>query len=161
MVALMQLSFLHTHILSSPFNNLILNHFWQRMEFGISLAIAKPEVVMKVAIAVWENSISPFFDTTNHILFAEIINRLITKKEKICLDGISHFQRAEVLQKLQTDLFICGGISQLLLDRIRGKNIRSIPNICGDIDEILQAICSGADIESRFSMPGKRNLEGE
>ena len=116
---------------------------------------------MKVALADWENSISPFFDTTNHILLAEIINRLISKKEKICLDGISLFQRAELLQKLRVELFICGGITQPLLEQIRGKNIQCIPNICGDIDEILQAICQNKDIKAGFSMPGKKYLEGE
>ncbi|KAA3612199.1 MAG: hypothetical protein DWQ05_19555 [Calditrichaeota bacterium] len=114
---------------------------------------------MKVAIPVWENRISPVFDTTAHILQAEIIDKMLAKKEMLSLESLTIYQRIELLDNLGIDIFICGGITRPLLDSIRNKNIKTIPYVCGNVDKILSALCDGEDIKSLFSMPGNSNKE--
>ena len=114
---------------------------------------------MKIAISVWENQISPVFDTTTHILIADIEKKRPVNQEIISLESITVYQRIELLDKLEVDTFICGGITRHLLESIEGKNIQAIPNICGDVQQILDAVCKGKDIKALFSMPGNIKKE--
>ena len=75
------------------------------------------------------------------------------------LESISLYQRIELLDKLDVNTFVCGGITRPLLESIEGRNIHTIPFVCGDVDIILSALCKGKDIKSLFSMPGTRNKE--
>ena len=114
---------------------------------------------MKIAVAVWKGQISPVFDTTAHILVAEIEGRIPNNEEIISLEGLSGYQRTEILEKLGVNLFICDGITRPLLDNIRSKSITVIHNICGPVDKIIEAFCQEKDIQALFSMPGKINKE--
>ncbi|MCA9735091.1 MAG: hypothetical protein H6696_01565 [Deferribacteres bacterium] len=114
---------------------------------------------MKVAIPVWEKRISPVFDTTTHILIAEINGRKLSKKEKMSLESLSVFQRIDLLEKLGVEVFICGGITRPILDSIRSKNIQTFAYVCGDAETVLKAFCDGKDIKALFSMPGDLKKE--
>lgn len=114
---------------------------------------------MKIAIPVWENRVSPVFDTSTHILVADIKENRLVSKEIISLQGITLYQRIELLHKLRIRTFICCAVTRPLLESILGKNIKAVSNICGDIDQILDAVCKGKDIKALFSMPGSINKE--
>ena len=114
---------------------------------------------MKIAIAAWKGQISPVFDSTAHILVADVEDHKLTKQELISIEGLTHYQRVELLDRLSIRIYICGGITRPLLENIRSKNIVAIPNICGDVDQILNAICDGKDIKALFSVPGKTKKE--
>jgi len=110
---------------------------------------------MKIAIAAWKGKISPVFDSTAHILVANVEGNKVTNKELISLECMTHYQRVELLDRLDIRTLICGGITRPLLENIRGKGIKIIPNICGDVDKILNAICDKKDVKTLFSVPGK------
>ncbi len=114
---------------------------------------------MKIAIAAWKGKISPVFDSTAHIVIADIEDNRITNQELISLECLTHYQRVELLDRLDINIFVCGGITRPLLENIRSKDIVAIPNICGDVNIILKAISDGKDIKTLFSVPGKINKE--
>lgn len=114
---------------------------------------------MKIAIPVWQNRVSPLFDSSAHLLLAESSGRQILKQEITSVESLSLFQRINLLEKLHIDVFICGGITRPILDNIRNKNIKVIPFVCGNVEELLNALLKGRDIESSFAMPGKSEKE--
>jgi len=116
---------------------------------------------MKIAVPVWQNRVSPLFDTSAHLLVAESSRKKIFKQDVINVESLSLFQRGDLLQKMHVNFFFCGGITRPILENIRNKNIHVIPFICGDVNIILQAFLEGKDIQSLFSMPGESVKEKE
>ena len=114
---------------------------------------------MKIALPIWDDHISPVFDTAAHILLVEGKSIQFSKKENISVESLSLFQRIDLLKKLDLDIFICGGITHATLENIRSQNIKTIPFICGNVDQILDAVLKGKNIKSLFSMPGDINKE--
>jgi predicted Fe-Mo cluster-binding NifX family protein len=111
---------------------------------------------MKIAISVWENKVSPVFDSAAHILIADTENNTPIKQEIISVESLTIFQRIDLLKKLNIDLLICGGITQNTLENIIQKNIKISPFICGEASKILKAVLKGKNIVSLFSMPGQK-----
>ena len=114
---------------------------------------------MKIAIPVWQNNISPLFDSSAHLLIAETNDKKIMKEDLISVESLSLFQRINLLEKLEIDIFVCGGITRPILENIRNKNINIIPFICGDVKKIIMAIIKGEDIKNVYAMPGKSEKE--
>jgi len=114
---------------------------------------------MKIAIPVWQNHVSPLFDSSANLLVAETSNKKILKKDLINIESFSLFQRIQLLEKLKITIFICGGITSPILENIRNKRINIIPFVCGDVKKILDATMKGQDIKSMFAMPGKSEKE--
>ena len=68
---------------------------------------------MRIAIPVWQNRVSPLFDTTAHLLVAEGAGQKISRQEITSVESLTLFQRTDLLRKLQIEIFICGGITKL------------------------------------------------
>jgi predicted Fe-Mo cluster-binding NifX family protein len=117
------------------------------------------ELKMKIAIPVWQDRVSPLFDSSEHLLVAESAGNRILKQDVISMESLSLFQRIDLLQRLHIEVFACGGITRPILENISNKNIKVIPFICGDVNELLQAILNGKDVKFLFSMPGKSEKE--
>ena len=114
---------------------------------------------MKIAIPVWQTHVSPLFDSSALLMIAETGNKNIIKRDIINVDSLSLFQRVNLLEKLDVDIFVCGGITRPILDNIRNKNITVIPFVCGDVGDLLKAIIKGDDVKNTFAMPGKSEKE--
>lgn len=114
---------------------------------------------MKTAISVWQDRVSPLFDSSTHMRIAESAEGKILGQDIINVESLSLFQRIDLLQKMHIHVFICGGITRPILENIRNKNIQVIPFVCGDVDLLLQAFFKGKDIRTLFSMPGKSEKE--
>ena len=65
---------------------------------------------MKVALTVWENRVSPLFDSASMLLIADIEDRGITRKHIEPFECESAFSRAARLDDLGVNVLICGGI---------------------------------------------------
>jgi len=114
---------------------------------------------MKIAIPVWQDHVSPLFDSAAQLLIAEAGNKNILKQDIINVESLSLFQRTDLLEKLAIDIFVCGGITRPILDNIRNKNITVIPFVCGNVKELLMALIKGKDVKNVFAMPGKSEKE--
>jgi len=109
---------------------------------------------MKVALTIWENRISPLFDSASVLLIADVEGRGITKRHLEPLECESPFSKAARLDDLGVNVLICGGISESFANLIEAHRIRIIPFTKGTVDEVLEAYATGNINRQDFRMPG-------
>ncbi|MBW2119728.1 MAG: hypothetical protein JRH09_17660 [Deltaproteobacteria bacterium] len=109
---------------------------------------------MKVALTVWENRISPLFDSTRMLIIANIKNRSVTDKHYEPFNYDSPFTRAAKLSDLGVKLLICGAISDFFSNLIETYGIRTTPFVAGAVNEVLDAYLTGDLSSSKYRMPG-------
>ena len=109
---------------------------------------------MKVALTVWENRISPLFDSARMLLIVDIVDRMETGR---CFESFhceSPFSRAVRLSDLKIEVLICGAVSDPFANTIEANGIKIIAFVAGAVDEVLKAYLTGELGDSRFRMPG-------
>jgi predicted Fe-Mo cluster-binding NifX family protein len=109
---------------------------------------------MKIAIAHWQNRVSPVFDVSDRICLVEIENSKELRRGDVTLMGRDPFSRIKEVSKLGADVLICGAISNIFEEALVKANIRVIGFICGDLDVIVPAFLCGQLTDGRFFMPG-------
>jgi predicted Fe-Mo cluster-binding NifX family protein len=112
--------------------------------------------MMKVAIPIWDNRVSPVFDTSGQILIVEIVNNAETDRQTITFPSPNPAHRAQVLAQSGVDVLICGAISRPLETMLLSLGIDVIPWIKGETDPVIRAFASGNLIAENFSLPGCR-----
>jgi predicted Fe-Mo cluster-binding NifX family protein len=111
---------------------------------------------MRVAMPIWEQRISPVFDTARRMLIADVEGNKVTSRFIIPFPESFPPRRAMFLRIWGIKILICGGISAYLARMMSARGIRVIPGIRGGVDEILNAFCRGNIPASQFAMPGWR-----
>jgi predicted Fe-Mo cluster-binding NifX family protein len=109
---------------------------------------------MKVALTVWENRISPLFDSARTLLIVDITDQTATGRYFEPFHCESPSSRAAKLSDLKVQVLICGAVSDLFAKMIETYGIRIIPFVAGAVDEVIDAYLMGAISSSRFQMPG-------
>ena len=109
---------------------------------------------MEVALTVWENRISPVFDSARMLLIANIENKMVTSRcyEPFYSDLPLH--RAARLSDLGVRVLICGAVSQPLANMIEAYGIELIPFVAGDVNQVLEAYIKDSLSTPNFRMPG-------
>ncbi len=109
---------------------------------------------MKIAIPVWDNRISPVFDTASRLLIVEVEDQKEASRFETTLDDQELSRRCFRIQGLGIDMLICGAISRPYLRMLIGSGIQIISEISGHAEEVLEAYLQGALSHPRFLMPG-------
>jgi predicted Fe-Mo cluster-binding NifX family protein len=109
---------------------------------------------MKVAMTVWEDRISPVFDSARNLLVADIENGETVKTSVEALHTEPALRRPAKLFDLGVCVLICGAISEPLAGMIEGYGIRLFPFITGSAARVLDAYLKGALVQPVFHMPG-------
>jgi len=111
---------------------------------------------MRIVVPIWNNKVSPVLDTASRLLVldTDIDNRI--SRSEVFLDEQDISRRCFCIQKLGVDVLICGAISRSFSDLLAANDIRLIPGISGDIEEILLAFFAGTLDQRKFLMPGCR-----
>lgn len=109
---------------------------------------------MMIAIANWQDCISPVFDVSDRLCLIEIKNGSELKRENIVLRERNPFLRAKEMAGIGVNLLICGAISRVLETALINAGIRVIGFICGNREVVLGAFLQGGLTGSRFLMPG-------
>jgi len=109
---------------------------------------------MKIAIPVWEDSVSNAFDFAHRLLLVEIQNNKEVNRLEVPLEVHSLPQRAGQLKSLGVDVLICGAISQALANMVTASGIQVLPYVTGRVDDILQGYLTGQLVQPQFTMPG-------
>jgi predicted Fe-Mo cluster-binding NifX family protein len=110
--------------------------------------------MMKVAVTVWGERISPVFDSSRRLLIAQIENARITERSYLIFDPQRPSHLASTLLSLDVKALICGAVSQAPADVIVAGGITLIPFITGEVDRMLAAYAKGQSIDPDFVMPG-------
>jgi len=109
---------------------------------------------MKIAIPIWDNRISPVFDTASRFLIIEVEDQKERTRFETILDEQDLSQRCLRIQGLGIDIIICGAISRPYSWMLISLGINIIPEISGQAEDVLKAYLQGNLIHSKFLMPG-------
>lgn len=109
---------------------------------------------MKIAIPIWYNRISPVFDTASRFLIIVIEDEKETNRFETTLDEQDLPQRCFRIQELEVDILICGAISRPYSSMLMSMGINIIPEISGQVEDVLKAYLQGNLFNSKFLMPG-------
>lgn len=110
--------------------------------------------MLKTAVTVWGNRVSPVFDAAGTLLIARIRDRRIVHKQYLAFDPKKTDDLILLLQKMQVDVLVCGAISTKPAARIVENNIKLISFVTGNAQNLLETFARKQNIEKRFMMPG-------
>jgi predicted Fe-Mo cluster-binding NifX family protein len=115
------------------------------------------EGTMRIAIAVWNDRISPVFDTASRLLLVDV-EQGAERDRRIVEMGADSFptQRARRLTELDVHVLICGAISRVLAGFVSAAGVVVIPWVSGPVEGVLRAYLTKRLSDSRWRMPGCR-----
>jgi len=108
---------------------------------------------MNIAITVWNNRISPVFDSAQELLVAK------TQEAEIVDAVIREFKTAffnqfiDLLKELEVHVLICGALCEGPASMLEHHGIEVISFMTGEAENILEDYLKGEDM-TRFLMPG-------
>lgn len=109
---------------------------------------------MKVAIPSWQGRVSPVLDVACNLLLIDVENGQEVKRVKRKLAYADPFARAQHISQYGADMLICGAISEPLEITLQSAGVRVLANICGPIEDVLNALLNDSLLNSVFLMPG-------
>ena len=109
---------------------------------------------MKMALTVWENRISPVFDSAHRLCVVEVENNRIVRKDFESFDPGFPQHLVNKLTDMAVSVLICGAISRMPANMIEASGIKLIPFITGDVEKIIDAYVKKKSIIPTFLMPG-------
>jgi len=111
---------------------------------------------MKIAIPHWQSRVSPVCDEARHFLVVQVTdNQEVSRSElEVTLPGTDLVGRATRLLDVGVNTVICGAISKGLETMLLGVGIEVIAQVCGNVEDILQAFQTGMLEQDRFALPG-------
>ena len=114
---------------------------------------------MRIAVPIWEDKISPVFDTALKLLVVEIKDMREESRFVYHIDENDLSQKCHRIRKLNLDTLICGAVSQVFLQMLLASGLDVIQEISGPAEDVLKAYLNGNIFQTRFLMPGcKRGL---
>ena len=103
---------------------------------------------IRIAIPVFNSRISPVLDACTQIGIFDCEQKKEINRQTIWVDGFSLAERLASLVKLGVNVVICCGISDVLHNLLKGKNIRVIAGRVGEIEQVVDAfLCNQLDNE--------------
>ena len=109
---------------------------------------------MRIAIPVWNGSVSSVFDFAHQLLVVDTKDRKETNRSQIQLKQQPPQQRVSRLVGMGVDVLICGAVSWPLASMLMASNIEVIPFVTGPVDEVLNAYLGNRLSEPQFLQPG-------
>jgi len=122
--------------------------------YGIEIA---ESIVVKIAIAHWQNRVSPVFDVSDSLFLIDIDKAGRKKSLTVMLTHRQPLQRSREVADLGVDVLICGAISHALERFLISAGIEVNCFICGNINVVTEAYLDGQLAQDRFQMPGTRS----
>jgi len=120
-----------------------------------SLSLVKGEDrAMRVGIPVFNDRISPVFDTARRLLLVDIEQGQEIGRSEAALVRTSMPLRASRVKELQVDVLLCGAISRPLAQMISALGVTLVPFLAGEVDRALAAYLDGQLPSPQFLMPG-------
>ena len=98
---------------------------------------------MRVAIPLYGTRVSPRFGFSQRTLVADIRDGKVVRQETIESDRLVDEQRLEQLATLGIDLFVCGAADPAFLAEAGSLDIRIVPDVAGEQDEVLALLAQG------------------
>lgn len=108
---------------------------------------------MKVALPIWNNRISPLFDTACRVvIWSDGEGR--GEPEEYDLRDLVPPMKVRRIQELGVEVLICGAVSNTVAYLVESAGIKLVPWISGPVRDVIEAFERGQLDESRYFMPG-------
>jgi predicted Fe-Mo cluster-binding NifX family protein len=119
---------------------------------------------MRVAIAHWQDRVSPVFDSATRVLLVDVAEGRESGRADLPLAATDPALRAKELLAAGTDVVICGAISWPMEMALSSAGIQVIAQTCGSVGDVLRAYLEGRLADPVFLMPGccgrRRRFQG-
>lgn len=111
-------------------------------------------MLLKIAVTIWGNRISPVFDASANLLVADIENNIVMNKTFKAISPDTPETLVSLLRHMGVTVLICGAISEKASGTIVENKIKLISFITGNTDRFLESFAHKKGIEKVFMMPG-------
>ncbi|ADW17287.1 hypothetical protein Despr_1115 [Desulfobulbus propionicus DSM 2032] len=108
----------------------------------------------KIAVTVWEQRVSPVFDSARTLLIAEINGNALVGTSLLAFDPERPGELLQMLRAQQVMLIICGAVSEGPASMLEAAGVELIPFITGDVRQVLAQYLLGRPFGPEFRMPG-------
>lgn len=108
----------------------------------------------RILIPIFQERISPVFDSCTRILIIDIQGGAECARDQLYLDNLTFDERIPILRRLKPSVVICGGISQELSQVLEQLHIRLISGVAGNVNEVVRAFLAKKLDDPLFFMPG-------
>jgi predicted Fe-Mo cluster-binding NifX family protein len=109
---------------------------------------------MKVAVTVWEDTVSTVCDFSSRLLVFDVMGNEVKNRSLISFQTGIMPERMNQFEALGIEVLLCGAISRPLERMIRASGVKVIPCLRGSIEEVLRAYLEGGLSDARFTLPG-------
>ena len=109
---------------------------------------------MRIALPVWEERISPVFDTANRLLVVDTEQGRVTSRSEFAIGDVIFARRAAWMTEHGVKVLLCGALSRPLAGLIRNAGIRVFPFLSGEAETVLTSYLNHGLPDPRFLMPG-------
>jgi len=109
---------------------------------------------MRIAIPVWRDRVSPVFDVAGSLRLVDLEDGTPLRRSDANLQEDDPGARVQRLSELGIEVLICGAISRPLETMLTAAGVKVIAQVCGGVEEVLEAYRSGRLGDPAFAMPG-------
>jgi predicted Fe-Mo cluster-binding NifX family protein len=96
-----------------------------------------------IAISVFGSRVSVRLDSTEYIMLFSVENGFIKDREKVYLYQTNPLGKINKIKKLMPNILICGGLTETYKNMLLENNIKIVPWICGDTEDVLSQYLAG------------------
>ena len=110
---------------------------------------------MRLAIPVWNDRVSPVFDTASRVLLLDLADGIEQARQLVeVAQARFSTERAKRLAELGVNVLVCGAISRPLAGFLSAAGIIVIPWVSGALEEVLRAYLTDRLSDTCWRMPG-------
>lgn len=111
---------------------------------------------MTIAISILEKRVAPVFDTARGICLVECGAGDTTTRTFCRFENDDLHDKIAWLSASGAHTLICGAVSQPVRHALSAAGIRTVPFVCGELDEVIAAFLEDTLTSNVFAMPGCR-----
>lgn len=108
----------------------------------------------RIAVTVWENRISPVFDSARTLLITDIKDKVLVSVSYLAFDLDHPLELLQMLRAEKVKTIICGAISEEPANMLLAAGFELISFIAGDVHQLLETFVRGEPLGEDFKMPG-------
>jgi predicted Fe-Mo cluster-binding NifX family protein len=110
---------------------------------------------MRLAIPVWNDRVSPVFDTAGRVLLLDLADGIEQARQLVeVAQALFPTERVKRLAELGVNVLVCGAISRPLAGCLSTAGIILIPWVSGALEEVLRAYLTDRLSDTCWRMPG-------
>ncbi|MBT8379982.1 MAG: hypothetical protein KJN64_12215 [Ignavibacteria bacterium] len=104
----------------------------------------------RIAITVFHERVAPRLDSADNLILVTVDNGKIKSRELVLLREKDPLRKVDVIFKIKPDLLICGWLTKMCEYKLRHSNIKLIPWVQGNVENILSLCLENTVIEGSY-----------